>query len=321
VLDASLVGGFYSLTLLLKPLHPLLSFALRLVVCIVLRIVADGFGVFRTFLKGIFVFLLLNGLYGGLMLLCRLFVPQMLYSSGVVYLDVRIPFLLLSTLTIYLIIRAAALLFVAHPSRTHVGTVTLIIGDQSVDGKGVFDTGDHLTDGFTGKPVLIARSSFVSPIVPRGVAEFLEGKDLSACTIPRSWQGRLRLFPYSSLGADGLLPAFRCDRVLISHLTHTCVKEKMYIAVSPRPLYHGETDVLFPAALYDEITEGENKHDLHNTRRPRMDFAPSIQTRFFGSLHQRAADSAAGAEKAGGGRDPAAVARRRRNRARSADRT
>ena len=256
VLLSSLLGGAYALTLLAEPMPPVLSFAIRVLVCIALRLAADGFCSVRVFLKGIFVFLLLNGLYAGMMLLCRMFAPQMLFSGGVVYLDVSIPFLLLSTLGVYLCIRLSARLMRARPSRTHVGTVRICVGSLSVTGSGVFDTGNHLSDGFTGKPVLIVRLSFVQPLLPPSVTEFLSGKDLSSCDVPAEWRSRLRLFPYSSVGADGLLPAFRCDRAVISHPSGSCTKEKLYVAISPRALYNGETDALFPAALYDEITEG-----------------------------------------------------------------
>ncbi len=320
VLAASLLGGSYALTILLEPIPPALSFALRCVVCIALRLVADGFGSMRIFLKGVLIFLLLNGVYAGAMLLCQMFIPQLLFSSGVLYLDISIPFLLLSTFIVYLCIRLAAYLFLKSPSRAHIGSVTIYVADDSVTGSGVFDTGNQLTDGFTGKPVLIVRPSLVRPILPQGVADFLDGKELSSCDIPDAWRGKLRLFPYSSVGAQGLLPAFRCDRAVVTHLTDSCIKEKLYIAVSPRPLYHGETDALFPAALYDEITEGEPKHDLQNSRHSILAPASSIKVRFVGALRQRAADAAASAEKAGGSRRAGTAVRRRRNGARSIDR-
>ena len=321
VLASSLLGGFYALTLLLEPLPALLSFAVRAGVCIVLRLAADGFGGIRVFAKGVLVFLLLNALYAGMMLLCRMFVPQMLFAGGVVYLDVSIPFLLLSTLAIYACIRLLSHMFDARPSRTHVGTVTIHVGENSVTGSGVFDTGNHLTDSFTGKPVLIVRLSFIRPLVPEGVEEFLSGKDLTACDVPSAWRGKLRLFPYSSVGSDGLLPAFRCDRAVVTHPAGSCCKERLYVAVSPRPLYHGETDALFPAVLYDEITEGGKKHDLQASRHSPLDRAPSSKIRRFGALHQRPADTPAAARKTGGSRGAGTAERRRRIGARSADRT
>lgn len=321
VLGASLLGGFYALSILFEPLPAVLSFSLRVVVCILLRLISDGFGSARLFLKGTFVFLLLNGLFAGTMLLCKLFIPQLLYAGGIVYLDVRIPFLLLSTFAIYLCIRLVSRLFASVPSRTHIGTVTICAGDRSVTGNGVFDTGNHLCDGFTGSPVLIVRPSLVKPLLPQSVADFLDGKELSSCDIPNAWRGKLRLFPYSGLGADGLLPAFRCDRAVITHASGSCIKEKLYIAVSPRQLYHGETDALFPAALYDEITEGEYKHDLQNPRHSPLAVTASRKVRLGCALHQRTADASAAAHKAGRSRRSGTAGQRRRDGARSADRT
>ena len=321
VLAASLLGGIYALTLLLKPMPLLVSFAVRVAVCMALRLICERFCGIRVFLKGAFVFLLLNGVYAGMMLLCRTFVPQMLFAGGVVYLDVSVPFLLLSTLAIYLCIRFAARLFCANPSRTHNGTVKICVGDRSVSGSGIFDTGNHLSDGFTGKPVLIVRPSFVQPLLPQGVSDFLTGKELSACNIPPEWRKRLRLFPYSSVGSDGLLPAFRCDRAVVSHATGSCTKEKLYIAVSPRPLYHGETDALFPEALYEEITEGENRHESSNACPSPFYSANTFKMRTRAVLHQRSADASAAARQKGRIAGFAATRLRRRVGARNTDRT
>ena len=322
VLAASVFGGLYALSILFEPLPPILSFAVRAAVCILLRLIADGFRSLRMFLKSVLVFLLLNGLFAGIMLLCRLFVPQLLFANGIVYLDVRIPYLLLSTCAIYLCIRLVTRLFAARPARTHIGTVTICVGDRSVTGNGIFDTGNHLSDGFTGKPVLIVRPAFVRPLLPQGVADFLDGKELSGCSIPNAWHGRLRLFPYSSLGNDGLLPAFRCDRVVVSHLSDSCIKEKLYIAAAPRQLYHGETDALFPAALYDEITEGAYRHEnpyLRQNTPPA--FASSRKACIGGTLHQRSADASAAADETGRGERSDASVKRRRSGARRIDRT
>ena len=320
LLIASLVGGLYALTLLLDPMPPLLSYALKLVLCITLRLISDGISTLRVFIKGVVVFLMVSSLFAGMMLLCRMFIPQILFSGGIVYLDVNIPFLLTATVLIYLCIRLCVYLFAAAPSGTHVGSISICVDNRSVDGKAVFDTGNHLTDGFTGKPVLIVRLPFVLPILPMGVAEYLSGKQLAECDIPDSWRSRLRLFPYSTVGSDGLLPAFRCDSAMIRHLKKTCVKEKVYVAVSPRQLYQGDADALIPVALYDEIMEGEENYDIQNTRLARFLSSAAAPIRVFGALHKRSANTPAPIEKTGGRSGVSSSCRRRRSGTRDADR-
>lgn len=322
ILAASLLGGVYSL-ILLADLPVPLCILLRIGVCILIRWIADGFSALRRFIKGLCVFLLVNFVFAGLMLAVSLLLRPsgFLCSFGAVYFDVSIPFILALTLAAYGLIRLVLLLCAGHPSDSHYGTIALRTPCGTAQGKGIFDTGNHLCDSFTGKPVILVSGIFADPLVPPGVREFLHGKTLAECSIEPQWQNRLRLFPYSTVGGSGLLPAFRCDSVTLTHLKKTHTYTRLYIAVSENTFGAGEYDALFPCPLYEEMMEGESEHEIQNSGHPTpVSTSASAAHGALRTLHQRLADTAAAAKEKRGGRHSRPSVRRRQKRTGGSDR-
>lgn len=95
----------------------------------------------------------------------------------------------------------------------------------------LLDTGNSLSDPASGAPVMIACTHALSPLLPDTAALFsklspVELMELSAA-MPEL-RGRLRLIPYTAVGASGLLPVFRPDSVSLDGKE----KKGLLIAVS-----------------------------------------------------------------------------------------
>lgn len=314
ILLSSIIGGFYSLTMLIPSILPFISILFRIVMCVLLcRISAVYIGV-RPFLKRCFVFLCVNFVFAGIMFAIQsLPIPgPILFENGAIYFNISVPLVLLFTVLAYGIVRFCLSLSNGHDSNIHYGKIEIRCGIQSVKGNGIFDTGHHLTDRFTGKPVIIAQYSFIEPLLPTEILQFLKGKSQSECHIPPQWEGKLRLFPYSSIGGNGLLPAFRADEITISHLDMQIKKNNIYIAVSPNAICTGEYNVLFPCSLYDEIQERGIYYEKHS------DFRKGSVSSHIWSIHgkihplyQWAANTSTTLKKERGGRNHRTLAKRR----------
>lgn len=300
LLAASVFGGLYALTILLPPLPPVAAVLLRATACVLLRLTADGFRSARRFLKGLLVFLAVNCVFAGVMLLLQLLRPDRLrYSAGVVYLDVSVPFILLSTLAAFGALRLCAHLSAGRHEKALQGTLRIRMGQSTVACAAVLDTGHQLTDPFTGKPVLIVAADVLEPLVPPPVSAFLHGSPLAQCDIPPAFHGRLRLFPYETVGAQGLLPAFRCSGVRIDLEGRSYVRDEVYIAAADRRLAGGAFDALFPASVMDEMEGGEHYAGHHHPAEGMVSARASGAVRAAGSLHRHLADTAAAARKKG----------------------
>lgn len=78
----------------------------------------------------------------------------------------------------------------------------------------LLDTGNSLSDPATGAPVMIACTHALGPLLPDSAPLFSKLSPVEAvelCSVIPELQGRLRLIPYTAVGASGLLPIFRPD--------------------------------------------------------------------------------------------------------------
>lgn len=300
ILLASFIGGIYALTLLME-LNPVVSFSFRVCICIVLCLISFGSRTMRSVIRSVAVFLLLNGVFAGCMLAFCCAVPMLQYRDGIVYYDIHIPFLLLSAAAIYALLHVAVRLFsVRGASKTDTAKVTICSDGQSVSGLGFFDTGHQLLDPFTGKPVLIARLSFVESLIADvPLRDLCRGRTGSS----EKWRTRIRLFPFRTIAGEGVIPAFRCDWVRIECANKSLRLECVYIAVSEKSLFYGDYDVLIPGSLYSEMAEGERKHEKNHHTIETVDDSHAPADRIAGcALYQRPANAPASVEKEGRGR-------------------
>lgn len=79
----------------------------------------------------------------------------------------------------------------------------------------LLDTGNSLSDPATGAPVMVACSHALKPLLRENAALFSQMQPvelMELCAGIPELRGRLRLIPYTAVGAEGLLPVFRPDR-------------------------------------------------------------------------------------------------------------
>lgn len=159
--------------------------------CILIRI-AFPFSNVSVFLKRVLVFYVISALFsGGVSALWSLTKSEAFYAyNGVVYFDIS-PLVL----TAFAVVTYAILCLYEYITRKRMphGISFLLRID---DGHGVcecralYDTGMHLTEPFSGRPVVIVEEAVLTPYL----------SDVRRM--------RMRVVPYRSLGTDGLLPAF-----------------------------------------------------------------------------------------------------------------
>ncbi|MBR0407749.1 MAG: sigma-E processing peptidase SpoIIGA [Clostridia bacterium] len=102
------------------------------------------------------------------------------------------------------------------------------------------DSGNLLTDSFTGQPVIVVPESAVSPLLPDGVSTH----DLA--TLPPGW----RLLPVRTVSGSGLLMCFRPDSVELVR-DRQCQTIDAFIALAD---FHEKT-ALVPERLFQGFGE------------------------------------------------------------------
>lgn len=239
-LFASVLGGVFGLAALLPDLR---GFPLLLLItgqAIALTCAAFAPKPVLTLAKGSFLLLLSGAALSGLLALIGRFLPLrgVYLANGAVYLDISAPALVLLTCLSYGVLLLFERLFRKREPDVLFAEIELGLNGKTVRLPAKIDTGLTLCEPFSGLPVIVCERKALGDFLPPGFG----GTD-------KPFPG-LRLVPFSSLGADGVLPAFRPEHVLIRGAPAEC-----YVAVSDRPLSGGSFSALISASLVTKQTE------------------------------------------------------------------
>lgn len=239
----ALVGALSCLVLFLPPMTVWLSLLVRLAAAALTVTVAFRRRSWRDWGRRV---LLLFALSAGLAGLCGalyfFLAPQGFYVfNGVVYYSV--PPLLLVALTVvcYGLLWLSEQFLRRRAPREHLFRVRLTHAGRTVTFPCLYDSGNHLAEPFSGRPVLV---------VERGVAAQLFDRTPTVEELPaeKGW----RLIPYDTLGGGGVLPSFLTDGAVVLLGDGPRPLPPCYVAVCDR-LGRGEYHGLMGSALGEDL--------------------------------------------------------------------
>lgn len=165
---------------------------------------------FSFLLAGFFLFLL------------RTFSPGNIAVLGsAVYLDLSLPMLFLFTVLAYGGFWAFQRLFPRDASPLRLCTLRIENGGAVVELTAKADTGNALREPFSGLPVIVCEEKALTPVIP---------------------SSGLRVVPFSTLGAEGLLRAFKAEKVALGRDGKPL---DCWLALYGRPLSSGQFAALF----------------------------------------------------------------------------
>ncbi len=239
----ALAGGLSSLLSLATLSRPLLL--LIGAVCALVT-AAAAFAPLKLFLffKSVLLFWLFSFLLAGFFLFLLTFFPvgNAAVVGNAIYLNFSPLFLFGATCVSYLFLSLLYRLF-PKPTVGRFCRLRIEHGGKSVSLFCKADTGCSLREPFSGLPVIVGEVRTLREVAPPGMLDFLTGK---------TTQEPLRLIPFSTVGSNGLLPAFQADRVI---LEKTGEPLDCYIALCPKPLSAGEYDGLYNPDLFPSQTD------------------------------------------------------------------
>lgn len=249
---AAVVGALFSLYIFIPKQGPVVELLVKLVFSAVIIVCGYGFGGWKKFFRLLATFYGVSFLYAGLMLaMWFTFRPNgMAINNGVVYFNISPLMLIGATVISYLII----LLIGKFRKRPAVcGTrcqLEIAFGAKTVSVTALVDTGHSLTDLFSDAPVVITEYKTAAALLPMTVQPAFAAVGAAP---PKELGDRYRVIPYSVIGGNGLLPAFRCDTVTITEGERRKTVKNAVIAVSSQPLGGDYGAIVSPEILYDMV--------------------------------------------------------------------
>ncbi len=258
ILLASLFGGIYSLIIICPGISDATISLSRIPALFLMVFLAFGFGNIKEYGKSVLIFLGINLIFAGAMLLLWFFVcPQNMYfNGGVVYFNIDALTLVLLTVGAYMLIRFISMFTESKVPDSLVYNMELCFSGESFFCRGFYDSGNCLRDPFSGEGVIVVCIDVVKDTVSEKIFDNLE-----------LWKGEInfKLIPVKSLSGTGLLPSFRADRVKIKGIETELTLEGPVIALCREKICGGEYGALLYSAVFDNISERKGEvYVLHN---------------------------------------------------------
>lgn len=230
LLAASLLGGFLAIVFLVSGIHKyiVLSAVLYGAGCAVLVRTAFGKTTVRSWMKNFVLYYLSSFFLSGILQ----------YLQGVFRIQGCLFFVLLvSGGCLYLLYRFLPYIRKYEERDAAYIPVRLSHRGKKVQGKGLLDTGNHLTEPFSGEPVIIGEMDFISPLFEREIPLF-------------------RYIPFHAIGTEsGTLRAFQAEYLEMQSADGIWKrKDKPWIAIyENRISADGEYEMILHPDIVDHL--------------------------------------------------------------------
>lgn len=226
LLLASLFGGFYSCFAFFPPLSPMYSVIGKIAASAVMTLIAFPVRNAKNLFFNFACVHIASALFAGLVMGTELlFSPKnMLVSNGEVYVNVSAFTLVLFALSAYLLMLLFSRVFKLRRGE-ELSRLKITLSGKTAEMTALFDSGNRLTDPITGARVIVVSLESVKALVPQDI--FSKNGDISLAE-GTELERRVCAVPFSALSGNGVLPAFRPDKVEINGKE---IFEKTVIAV------------------------------------------------------------------------------------------
>ncbi len=246
LLFSSFFGGFYSLFILVDFESKAAELAVRLGAVLLPVLIAFGVKNLAVLVRAFVSYLVCSFVFAGLMFALWYFVcPSGMYFNGTaVYFDIDILTLAIFTVICYGFLRAFDFFFRKRAPVNTVFYCTVKLKDESFTLRAFLDTGNSLSDSFTGKPVIIVCKECLPSSVSGG--ELPENQRFIFC---------------KTLSGKGMLPAFTPESVSLKGAELEFTTDSVMLAVTEEKLFGGSYDAILPMGLFDKIYERKDERE------------------------------------------------------------
>lgn len=187
------IGSLASLCLFLPELPFLLSGMMKTILAVLICLSAFGRKrLFRNCLAFFGISFLVSGALYALSVCTQIPAVQ---HNGCFYFDISLSYLIGFTVAAYFLLSVIQFLYDRNQISDQAYQITVRYRKHSVSLEGLADTGNSLTDFYTGKPVIICDGSLLSEMQPE----------------------HSHILPYLTIAGSGTLEVFQPDEIMISH--------------------------------------------------------------------------------------------------------
>lgn len=197
---SAVYGSLFSLLILAPQLNNCLNILIKSSAAVTIVIMAFGFHGKKRFFLNTVSFFSANFLLGGTVYAVYSWLkPEFVhFNNSYFYIDFSLLLLVVTTAVMYFIVRIVENVIDRIPDGADCYDVIIRYRDKVITLNGLADTGNSLTDFFSGSPVIVCGKEKFSDVTENG--SNIKG---------------FRLLPCSTVSGNGIIPVFRPDEILI----------------------------------------------------------------------------------------------------------
>lgn len=257
MVSAALLGGIYSMIILIPNIPSWLLNLLKLIFSVLLVAVAFGMKNKRLLLKNVIVFYGINFIYAGFMFAMWYFITPigMIYKNGIVYFNVSAVVLAISTVAAYLVIRCISYLLSKNVKREQLTELELSCNGRMVLLSAFIDTGNRLVDILSGLPVVVCEFEAITDLIPSDLQQKILTFSLDQIE-NQLWKKRFRIIPVQAVTGSSAMVAFKPDSCFLitkegGHGSAQKHQKEVMVGISKTALSQGEFSALIGGNLMD----------------------------------------------------------------------
>lgn len=246
----SLLGGASSLIIFAPEMGFILSLMTKLLFSVIIVSLTYNSRSLKSIAKQTGYFFVVSFIFAGMMLWISSLpgISMVSYNNGVAYIDVSMFSLIASAVICFVV---TTILNAVTEHRYEAGilyNIRIIKDGKSVSSSAILDTGNSLTDPFSGECLIIASRRSVEKILPSDIKYYFDGETEKCAAV--------RLIPCSTVTSESLLPVFKADEVVVSADTKLTRLKNAGIAVCNAEL----ENIILPPEIYERY-ERRIKHE------------------------------------------------------------
>ena len=238
---SAMLGGIYAVIAYIEILPIYSSFAMKILLSVLMVHIAYNSKNIKNLLKQLVVFYLTSFAFGGAAFALLYFVrPQdILIRNGVYVGTYPIKIALLGGIVGFIITYIA---FKVVKTKLHkkdiIYNIEIHIKEKTLKLKAMLDTGNMLKDPISGMPVIVVEKQELYSILPKKLLDNIdkliggEAENLLEQVEEKEIFTRFRMIPFSSVGKqNGIMLGFKSDQVVIEKEDETQMKNNVIIGI------------------------------------------------------------------------------------------
>lgn len=256
---AAAAGALFSLTIFLPPMSAVAEMILKCLSSMLMVLCAFRFKGLRTLLyEWVLLLLITAAFYGLLSMLQRLYsFSRMFVFSNAVYFHIRVPVFIICLAAAYAVVWVANRVLQSAGAADTLYDVCLSVDGTEWEGIGFVDTGNGLSEPFSGAPVIVCGLDTAAKLLSAPLLTAVLGGQNDQCS-------RVRQIPFSAVSGSGMMPAVKGESITLRQGSTLYCSEHFYLAVSTEKIGGEDWQILLhQKLLQNEVicTKGQGEQD------------------------------------------------------------